>query len=262
MRRIDLFCKLTGPLAISVVDGLSSRGAIVGAGALTLFSLPVEYFAIAKVYKAVDDLRMPKQTDEDNTTRTRKAKLRAQLEHIHRSVRSYIKHQAFLPSFSLALLYLTVLSFNGQMIAYLVALGIGSSTIGVLRGVSALFEMSATWIAPRVMDRIGTLRAGIWFLNWQLLCVAAASTMLWLGGASTAAAAGLVFAVVASRVGLWGFDLSAQMIVQEVGCSASCDCGATANAAHRKSSRIYEARSQLRSSRCKTSLRCCRLQAP
>lgn len=139
----------------------------------------------------------------------------ARIKYAFSATRTYFSHPAFLPSFSLALLYLTVLSFSGQMITYLIALGLSSSLIGVLRGVAAVFELSATWIAPRVMRYMGPIRAGIWFLNWQFFCVAAACLCLWLDLGTVAAATGTVACVIASRIGLWGFDLSAQIIVQE-----------------------------------------------
>lgn len=49
MRRIDLTCKLMGPLFISLVDGLSTEVAILVNLGMNLASVVVEYFAIAKV---------------------------------------------------------------------------------------------------------------------------------------------------------------------------------------------------------------------
>lgn len=49
MRRIDLFCKLIGPLAISLVDGFSTQAAIVMTLGFNTISVIVEYYAIAKV---------------------------------------------------------------------------------------------------------------------------------------------------------------------------------------------------------------------
>ena len=137
-----------------------------------------------------------------------------------KSIPFYFKHSVFLPSVSLAILYLTVLSFSGQMIAYLVFSGYTSIHVGIARTISIVFELSATWIAPRVMKRIGAVRGGVWFLLWQ---------MLWLAGSVTwfimdennekhtiLVTSGLVGGVVLSRVGLWGYDLCAQMIIQDV----------------------------------------------
>jgi solute carrier family 40 (iron-regulated transporter), member 1 len=135
---------------------------------------------------------------------------------------AYVTHPVFLPSFALSLLYLTVLSFNGQMITYLLAVGVPASVVAMLRGISAVSELSATWIAPKVMARIGTVRGGIWFINYQILWVSAACICLWLpdllGKSSMPASnlvSGVIVAVVLSRIGLWGFDLCVQIIVQE-----------------------------------------------
>lgn len=49
MRRIDLACKLVGPLVIALVDGKSTSLAIVVVFGMNILSLPVEYFAIANV---------------------------------------------------------------------------------------------------------------------------------------------------------------------------------------------------------------------
>lgn len=49
MRRLDLFCKLVGPLLIALVDGISTRAALWTTMGLSTVSVAVEYFTIAKV---------------------------------------------------------------------------------------------------------------------------------------------------------------------------------------------------------------------
>jgi Ferroportin1 (FPN1) len=49
MRRIDLFCKLAGPLFIALIDGASTKVAIFVILGMNVLSLVVEYFAIAQV---------------------------------------------------------------------------------------------------------------------------------------------------------------------------------------------------------------------
>lgn len=133
----------------------------------------------------------------------------------------YFRHPVFLPSLSLSLLYLTVLSFSGQMVAFLLSAGYNSLYVGIARTGSTAFELSATWIAPRLMSRIGPVRGGIWSLSWQMAWLA--PTVIWFVADSYRAEANpivsatvLVVGVAISRVGLWGFDLSAQYIVQDV----------------------------------------------
>jgi len=209
MRRIDLFCKLVAPLSIALVAGLSTSIAILVTFGMTASSVFVEYYAIARVYYQVDGLQsrpVPSPTTH-STNSTRQT---------FRSCISYIRHPAFLPSFSLSLLYLTVLTFGGQMVTYLLSLGFTSTSIGLLRTISTVFELSSTWLAPKAMHKIGAIRCGIWFLNWQIVWVVLAVLMLWVNVPQQYAVVGLLAGTIASRVGLWGFDLSAQVIVQEV----------------------------------------------
>jgi solute carrier family 40 (iron-regulated transporter), member 1 len=49
MRRIDLICKLLGPLFIALVDGISTEVAIIVNFGMNVLSVGIEYFAIAKV---------------------------------------------------------------------------------------------------------------------------------------------------------------------------------------------------------------------
>jgi iron-regulated transporter 1 len=211
MRRIDLFCKLAGPLSIALVAGFSTSTAIIVTFGMTVSSVFVEYYAIARVYYQVEDLQsrlIPSPNSQlSNSTPASST---------YRSCISYLQHPAFLPSFSLSLLYLTVLTFGGQMVTYLLSVGFSSISIGLLRTVSTVFELSSTWLAPKAMHKIGAIRCGIWFLNWQIVWVMLAVVMLWIDVPQEYAVVGLLAGTIASRVGLWGFDLSAQVIVQEV----------------------------------------------
>ncbi|KAI9693209.1 MAG: hypothetical protein M1822_005205 [Bathelium mastoideum] len=220
MRRIDLFCKLVGPLVISLINAGSLRAALLVTLGMNILSIPIEYVTIAAVFKLVPSLQRPcASTGQAGQPRTTlMTVLRTVLLYFQSMVSKlpfYFKHRAYLPSFSLALLYLTVLSFSGQMITFLLASGYTSAIVGATRTISTIFELSATWIAPRIMKRVGAVRAGIWFLNWQMMCLAAGVSLFWTLHNETAAASCLVAGVATSRIGLWGFDLSAQMIVQD-----------------------------------------------
>ena len=133
------------------------------------------------------------------------------------SLRLYLTHKAFMPSFACALLYCTVLSFSGQMVTYLLSVGFTSVRVAAARTVSVAFEISATWLAPWLMSRIGPVRTGMWFISWQIICLVVGVTVFWKAANSPMIAAlALVAATILSRIGLWGFDLSTQIIVQEV----------------------------------------------
>ena len=108
------------------------------------------------------------------------------------------------------------------MVTYLLSVGYTPLHVGIARTVSTIFELSATWIAPRLMRRMGPVRGGIWSLSWQMIWLAAGITWFFAdmqrkGMTSATAATGLAVGVALSRIGLWGFDLCAQNIIQDVG---------------------------------------------
>ena len=240
MRRIDLFCKLFGPLVIALISSASTLVAIWVTLVMSCTSVIAEYLAIAAVYRLVPTLRRVEdngatpieeetesQSSADQSGRARMARkffraLQSSVSQIlpFGSLTYYCQHPAFLPSISLSLLYLTVLSFSGQMITFLLGIGYSSFYVGIARTVSPIFALSATWIAPKLQRHIGAVRGGIWFLTWQMLWLDGGLSWFFASSVSPTghkifAASGLVGSVILSRIGLWGFDLCAQSIVQE-----------------------------------------------
>jgi len=223
MRRIDLVCKLASPLVIALLESSSTEAAILVTLGINSVSMVIEYALIAKVYKAVPSLaqRCTQSTAENDEvanleqTSSLKRSATRQLMSFVTNLRIYISQDAFLPSLSLSILYLTVLSFAGQMVTYLLAVGYTSAAVSLVRMVSTACEMSATWLAPWMMNKIGTVRAGIWFLSLQMICLGFVILAFWTAQAPIWTATGLVGGTVLSRIGLWGFDLSVQVIIQE-----------------------------------------------
>jgi iron-regulated transporter 1 len=240
MRRIDLFCKLIAPVFISFVDAYDTRVALWTVMGMSSLSTVVEYFAIAQVYNAVPALAVestqPSSSStseegegEECTTLTfsevsslpcvQPTKLPSLKSSIYDSLGpwiSYIHAPAFLASLSLSMLYLTVLSTGPQWQTYLLATGYTSISVSLLRVAAVISELLATLFAPMLMHRIGPIRSGLWSVNWQVLWLTAGvGAFLWYEG-SWWAGADVTIGIVASRLGLWGFDLSVQFIVQEV----------------------------------------------
>ena len=220
MRRIDLACKLVAPLCVGLLDAYSTKLAIWMVFGQNAISVLVEYFAIAQVYNQVPQLGHGRDL-ADTTAETHQAPHATPAvpppsgNHI-RPWNDYFNNPAFLASFSLSLLYLTVLGFSSQMTTYLLNLGFTSAHVSVMRVVAVLLELSATCAAPLLMKKIGAVRSGLWFINEQLVSLALA-TSLFFTAASHATLAGLalVAGVALSRLGLWGFDLCVQYLVQE-----------------------------------------------
>ncbi|KAJ5250675.1 hypothetical protein N7489_001085 [Penicillium chrysogenum] len=186
MRRIDLFCKLLAPVFISLIDSISTRYAIWTVFTLNTASVLVEYMAIAQVYQSVPALTKTQapttQADDinnesDDAHHSASPKVLHSLSESLAPWKEYIASPVFLASLALSLLYLTVLSFGATMVTYLLSTG---------------------------------------FTSLQFACVAAAAVPFVAWDSSSRFVAGTLIAGVAlSRVGLWGFDLSVQFLVQE-----------------------------------------------
>ncbi|KAI9793883.1 MAG: hypothetical protein M1816_007135 [Peltula sp. TS41687] len=63
--------------------------------------------------------------------------------------------------------------------------------------------------------KAGVISAGLWFLNWQMIWLGTAVCAFWLITQPILGALCLTVGVMLSRVGLWGFDLCAQLVIQE-----------------------------------------------
>ncbi|KAK2811656.1 hypothetical protein FQN50_001999 [Emmonsiellopsis sp. PD_5] len=226
MRRIDLCCKLGGPLFIALLDGISTNIAILTTLGMNILSVFNTIPALRHPPTPSTPTSSPTPTTtsiSSSETTTTTPPFLSKLPSLLPTLTFYLTHSAFLPSISLSLLYFTVLSFGGNMVAYLLSANYSSTNVGIIRTVAVVFEISATWIAPGVMSRVGPVRAGMWFLSWQVIWLTGGVVGFLRGGNNNdggddggfLAASWLVVGVVASRVGLWGFDLCAQIIIQE-----------------------------------------------
>ncbi|KAK8153825.1 Ferroporti-1 [Phyllosticta citrichinensis] len=233
MRRIDLTSKLLAPVFVSLVDGYSSTAAIWVVFLQNALSVVVEYFTIAQVYYRVPGLQVPKTASpppdehEEPLRPSERPTQPSYLSILLHPWQTYTRNTAFLASLSLSLLYLTVLSTGVQMQTYLLTLTYTPLSVSLMRLAAVATELLATCAAPLLMRRISAVRAGLWFVNEQLLCVAA-STALYVAALSSsssspstssttqkAAGASLIAGVTLSRLGLWGFDLCVQYLIQE-----------------------------------------------
>ncbi|KAL9060554.1 MAG: hypothetical protein Q9206_000964 [Seirophora lacunosa] len=231
MRRIDLIAKLVAPLFIAFVHATFTKAALWVVLVSNIASVFIEYVAIAQVYDAVPALARPVENpersmrnmdpldvEEPTTIEHRPHWRRAQswLEKVTLPWSLYFRSPLLLASLSLSILYLTVLSFNAQMVTYLLTVGYSALWVAILRLFSVVVELGATWAAPIMMSRIGPVRSGLWFITWQFGCAAVGVAIFNMPVVSQQLnVTALVTGTVLSRIGLWGFDLSIQYIIQE-----------------------------------------------
>ncbi|KAI3854762.1 hypothetical protein MKX03_017495 [Papaver bracteatum] len=245
IRRIDLSCKLFAPVASGfIISFVSLEASAVTFAIWNVISVWLQYWLLKSVYDGIPSLR---ENDarrqarfeqifpvEESSTVTEillspeGSSSASEAEHswIHSAIERlskvaffdawivYLRQDVLLPGIALSLLYFTVLSFGTLMTATLEWKGIPAYVIGIMRGFNAAVGIAATFLYPLLHSRISTLRTGLWsiWMQWSFLLLCSASvgiqnrnTSAWM----------LMWGVVASRLGLWMFDLSVMQQVQD-----------------------------------------------
>jgi iron-regulated transporter 1 len=103
------------------------------------------------------------------------------------------------------------------MVTFLLSAGYTSAQVATARTFSVSFEVLATWAGPWLVGKIGPTRAGLWFSSWQAGFLLLGVSLFWAySDRALVSSSALVGGTILSRLGLWGFDLCAQILVQEV----------------------------------------------
>lgn len=236
MKRIDLFCKTMAPVMIGSLMAFGpSVGAIIIA-VWNIMSVIIEYQLVFQTYKAFPRLAsknsdyrqsrigeqapllnnpLQEQSGSSNTE-TGLPDQQHQAEHPV-SFTEYIHHKIFPASLAAGMLYLTVLSFGGIMTSYLKIVGYSDWTLGLLRAVAGVAGIASTYILPYLSAKIGIIRAGVWALWFEsaALVPVVLSFTAW-GSQSPWGSVMLFGGMSVSRIGLWVFDISETMLMQQM----------------------------------------------
>ncbi|GAA6008465.1 hypothetical protein JCM10207_007121 [Rhodosporidiobolus poonsookiae] len=235
LRRIDLLSKLLAPLFVSLLTTAASytfaAAFLLGfAGASMVF----EFIWIDIVYRRFPMLHPDRESaaeepepapsgavDEPDRRsvglgiRLQRVwqRLRARLAAEGRDWIAFVTAPVFFSSLAISLLYLTVLSFEGSMLAWLKSHNYADSFVAGMRGVGVVTGLLGTLAMPLLEKQIGLVRAGSWSIISEVFTLIPALLAFFIsapqdgkrGGGLTD---GLLFTGMAlSRVGLWSFDL-------------------------------------------------------
>ncbi|KAF8927236.1 Ferroporti-1 [Dissophora ornata] len=219
MRRIDLVCKTISPIFIGYLLLAPPLASTLVICAWTGLSSVMEYILISQIHSNVPGLavRVPynSPTTEEGQEQQQQQQEDGSLS-LPVSAREYVYHKTFLATLSLGMLYMNVLSFGGTMTSYLVLTGYNPGLLGIMKAIAGVVGVAGTYVQPLLAHKIGNIRTGLWSI-WQLaltlLLVLIAltnkldsyivSSILLFGGMAT------------SRLGLWMFDISENLILQE-----------------------------------------------
>ncbi|KAF8213978.1 Ferroporti-1 [Mycena galopus ATCC 62051] len=223
LRQINLLCKLLAPLFVSFLtvacDGdhpSVSIAVLVGISALTM---AFELYWIQIVYNRFPSLMAEQRRKDDQ----RRAPLLSPITHaepasgssniLQRAVNlkdweEFVRLPVFLSSFSISLLYLTVLSFEGTMLGYLKTLDFRDDFLAEMRGLCVITGLIGTLVTVPLENKLGSARAGSWSIWSIVVCLLPVMASFYVFGPRNTIGTVLLFGGMAlSRIGLWSFDL-------------------------------------------------------
>ncbi|CAF4046975.1 unnamed protein product [Rotaria sp. Silwood2] len=189
LRRIDLLSGVLAPILTGAVMAFTSRwlSAVLIAG-WNVVSLCFELFLYTKVYHLAEDVLANKVSinkSHEKLTGKKERPLRKFFASIH-GLGTYASLSVFLPGLSLALLYMTVLSFDSVTRAYVIEQGLSEVVLGLLNGLGSVLGIVGTIAYPFFVKRTGLVRTGIigfWSeFSMLILCL----TSLFVDGTSFA----------------------------------------------------------------------------
>ncbi|KAG6947345.1 hypothetical protein JG688_00015591 [Phytophthora aleatoria] len=225
LRRIDLACKLLGPLAFGIIMDFAGRDpttrAMIGASTVAIWnglSTPLEYFMTRDIYTLVPQLALKEESLEPSNDEELQASADGQsmLTRYAGMWRNYSRHPVFLLSFSYCALYMTVLDNGSLNTAYLKWRGVPDSLLGSSRGAGAVFGLLGTVLFPYLRRTISRLERvavlSIW-LFWLFLAPVLVAFLL--AGESRASDYVMLCCMVGARMWLWSADLAETQLMQE-----------------------------------------------
>ena len=226
LRRIDLACKMLGPLAFGVIMDFAGRDptkrAMIGVSTVAIWnglSTPLEYFMTRDIYALIPELATKDNTSKppyDKEQEQDGADSKTTLSRYAALWRNYLRHPVFLLSFSYGALYMTILDNGSLNTAYLKWRGVSNSLLGFSRGVGAVFGLLGTVVFPYLRQIISRLErvavVSIW-LFW--LCLVPVLLVFVWAGESRMSDYVMLSCMVGARMWLWCGDLAETQIMQE-----------------------------------------------
>ena len=158
MRRIDLVCKLIGPLVISfIIAGTSMHTGVFVVAGMSASTWSIEIWSAWSVWRSCHVLQQPKTATCHNdpavlvhNQHSRSFCIRTrEMAKAHMSqLQAYFGSSVWIPSLALSLLHVSVLTYNATLITWLLASGFSLVLITVVRAVGSVVEISSTFVAP------------------------------------------------------------------------------------------------------------------
>ena len=174
MSRIDLICKLGSPIAISAFMSATNSprlGAVLLIG-LNFLTWPLEYLTARQLWqdnKLLQEEKVVEQFEPDTAAGRKISRADSTLDDLLKafkavldwvcqygqSLKQYFETDVWMPSLAISSLHFSVLTFSSTLIVFLVNSGFSMTLITCAEILSAVFELSSTFIFPWAVRAFG-----------------------------------------------------------------------------------------------------------
>ncbi|UJR25582.1 hypothetical protein I4U23_006926 [Adineta vaga] len=164
IRRIDLISNVLAPIATGAIMAFTFRwvSAVFIAG-WNVISLGLEWFLYTKVYRTAENVlshKISKTNSNQESSQVEEGVVTKLLSSIQ-GLGTYGSLSVCLPGLSLALLYMTVLSFDSVTRAYVIDQGLSEVVLGGLNGLGSVIGVIGTFMYPVFVKHNGLVRTGV-----------------------------------------------------------------------------------------------------
>ncbi|KAK6524814.1 hypothetical protein TWF281_011712 [Arthrobotrys megalospora] len=161
MRRIDLICKVLAPGFVTLLPTVFSLltvtkrhsvfWSVVVIAVMSLLSPWVEWMSAQRVWKNNELLQAPKFVEREREREAEDDNIDGIIQYLRTKASGltrFCQSAVFLPTVSISLMYLSVLTFSSPMITFLLNAGFTLPVVTMARLFSSLLEVSATAVMP------------------------------------------------------------------------------------------------------------------
>uniref|UniRef100_T1JCZ3 Solute carrier family 40 member n=1 Tax=Strigamia maritima TaxID=126957 RepID=T1JCZ3_STRMM len=261
-RRIDLTSLICAPIITGQLMTYTSMViTAIFIAVWNLVSMFVEFFLISKLYYSTPALAtkksFKKRVASFASSLSRNAVVQAQIRaeddnssnlfaSFFNGWKLYFQQNVVFAGLGLACLYMTVLGFDSITQGYANQQGVSAAVLGGISAVGAVVGILGTLVYPRLRDRIGIERTGLYGFFMEVACLTLCIVSVWMPGSpfeavywcydkktfemqnstsvikeeikkdeSYTSIALLMTGIVTARFGLWMADLTVNQLLQE-----------------------------------------------
>jgi iron-regulated transporter 1 len=159
MARIDMSCKLIGPIAVSgFLSIIPIREGVMAMALINSISFVAEFWSATQLWNQCPELAEKKMADHNHLSSAKKESF---FTGYVDSLKLYFESSACMPSLAMCVTHASILSITSVTVVFLLHSGYSLRLVTIGEALSAVFELSSTFLVPlrvqKVSRRLATM---------------------------------------------------------------------------------------------------------